>query len=213
MYTTLSGWSLFGKSDVLQLAYKHSQEMPVSFRARGIALPERLEAIVFKALAKDVVDRFQTINQLADELKLVQAELSSPHVREEVSDETSSWLRELIVAPQLLKNPERSTVALQDTPNLQGTNGASYVEVRELTPMRASSDEQTVDLKIPRRFVKSGRNTGFFLVAGAVAFGTFNAGEQANRSLNKLPVINNSLVEPQPMPTRRRINGWKNIRT
>jgi hypothetical protein len=98
---------------------------------------------------------------------------------------------------------------------LQETNAASNVEVREPTPMRSGPDEQTVDLKIPRHSLKVAGILVFVLIAGAVAFGTFNAGEQANRSINKLPVINNSLVEPQPMPNtapHQRVEEHQNLK-
>jgi serine/threonine protein kinase len=73
MYETLTGKPPFVGKNVLETAYKHMNEMPKPISAerpsdRSLA---RLEAVIFKCLAKDANDRYQSVSQLKADLDLL----------------------------------------------------------------------------------------------------------------------------------------------
>jgi serine/threonine protein kinase len=71
LYETLTGkLPILGKTMVDTMS-KHCSEMPPSFKVSrpDLYIPERLEAIVFKALAKDPADRQQSMDELKSDLE------------------------------------------------------------------------------------------------------------------------------------------------
>jgi serine/threonine protein kinase len=66
MYETLVGLPPFVGENVLETLQKHiTDEIPVFSSVRSdIAIPEELQAVIFKALAKDPIKRFQTVRDL-----------------------------------------------------------------------------------------------------------------------------------------------------
>ena len=72
IYETLTGkLPILGKTMVDTMS-KHVSEMPPTFLVArpDLYIPERLEQVVFKALAKDPNDRHQTMDELAQDLEL-----------------------------------------------------------------------------------------------------------------------------------------------
>ena len=69
MYRAISGKNIYDNTDVLQLMYKQISEMPPSFQAIGIDVPAEVEAVIFKALAKDPDARYQSMDDLAEGLE------------------------------------------------------------------------------------------------------------------------------------------------
>jgi len=71
LYETLTGkLPILGKTMVDTMS-KHCSETPPSFKVSrpDLYIPERLEAIIFKALAKDPADRQQTMDELKSDLE------------------------------------------------------------------------------------------------------------------------------------------------
>ncbi len=70
MYRTLSGSSPFFGQDPMECMYKQVNEAPNKFFDANpdSKVPEALEAIVFKCLAKEPGDRYQTMQELKDAL-------------------------------------------------------------------------------------------------------------------------------------------------
>ena len=68
MYETLTGRPPLIGDNTLEVLYKHINEMPASMSSKEHPIPPRLEAIVFKALAKLPSNRYQTMSQLEQEL-------------------------------------------------------------------------------------------------------------------------------------------------
>ncbi|HEY9775322.1 MAG TPA: protein kinase [Planktothrix sp.] len=64
MYQVLTGRAMFVEKDILQLIYRHVMESPASFESLGLNVPKELEEIVFKALAKNKNDRYQSMHEL-----------------------------------------------------------------------------------------------------------------------------------------------------
>jgi len=71
MYMTLVGKEPFVGANVLDTMYRRTVEDAKPFASINPQLncPEALEAIVFKALARDVADRYQTMLEVKTELE------------------------------------------------------------------------------------------------------------------------------------------------
>ncbi len=75
VYEWLCGYPPFMQGDFIQLGYQHSHEQPPSLRARVPSISPALEQVVFKALAKDPLQRFSNVHEFARAL----IEVSKPH--------------------------------------------------------------------------------------------------------------------------------------
>jgi eukaryotic-like serine/threonine-protein kinase len=73
MYRTVTGMPPFVGNDQIECMYKHVHETPESFKdvVPELNLPEALENIIFKAMAKDPADRYQTMNELREALGML----------------------------------------------------------------------------------------------------------------------------------------------
>ncbi|MBS1953634.1 MAG: protein kinase [Cyanobacteria bacterium SZAS-4] len=68
MYRTLSGRPLFSGDDIIELLFKQVSEPPAPFDP-DLNIPAELEAVIFKALAKDAGDRYQTMGEFKEALE------------------------------------------------------------------------------------------------------------------------------------------------
>lgn len=71
MYKTLTGSPIFQGTEMIELLFKQVSEHPLPFAeiCPDAEVPEELERIVFKSLAKDPNDRFQSMTDLKDVLE------------------------------------------------------------------------------------------------------------------------------------------------
>ncbi len=71
MYETLCGTPPHTGNNMLEVLYRHMNEVPKDFKSlkRGIIIPQRLEALIFKSLAKEPAQRPASMQALHDELK------------------------------------------------------------------------------------------------------------------------------------------------
>ncbi len=78
MYRSLAGICPVTGKDVLECMYKHVNETipPFSVTAPEAEIPERLEQIIMKALAKDPDERYATMNDLRADLEFCAEELA-----------------------------------------------------------------------------------------------------------------------------------------
>lgn len=78
MYRSLAGICPVTGKDVLECMYKHVNESipPFSVTAPEAEIPERLEAIIMKALAKDPDERYASMNDLRADLEMCAEELA-----------------------------------------------------------------------------------------------------------------------------------------
>ena len=141
MYRTLSGAPIFQYTDILQLAYKHAQELPQPFASLGVSVPMELEAIILKALSKEPEDRFQRMQEMRQALMELQTNIgqalttasgAAPETSSlgqtgsatpgaaSVSSETQAWLREL--TPGNIDADQTRT-----TPSLSGADEKTYI--------------------------------------------------------------------------------------
>jgi serine/threonine protein kinase len=76
MYETLTGNPPIQGTNMLEILFKHINEMPprLTQTASGMPFPAKLEAIVFKTLAKDPAERYQTMAALREDLVRYQRE-------------------------------------------------------------------------------------------------------------------------------------------
>ncbi len=77
MYRCLSGQPMFNCPDVVQLMYNQVTELPESFASKGVLLPPEIERIVFKSLAKNPAERFQSMKELMQALRQFKASMSA----------------------------------------------------------------------------------------------------------------------------------------
>jgi predicted Ser/Thr protein kinase len=70
LYEMLTGSPPFSGDTPVTIAYKHVKEDPVPPSRLGRDIPTQLDAIVLKALAKNPANRYQSANEMADDLGL-----------------------------------------------------------------------------------------------------------------------------------------------
>ena len=80
MYRVVSGRPMYEDNDVLQLMYQHITDMPASFESIGVDIPSELEAIIFKALAKDPDLRYQSMTDVMSALEQFRKSISADRV-------------------------------------------------------------------------------------------------------------------------------------
>ncbi|HEY9718254.1 MAG TPA: serine/threonine-protein kinase [Trichormus sp.] len=68
MYEALAGDPPHSGSNSLEILYKHINIVPPPMSEVGVTVPQRLEKIIFKALAKDPAERYQTMDTLSRDL-------------------------------------------------------------------------------------------------------------------------------------------------
>ena len=69
LYEMITGHPPFGGESAVVIAYKHVQEMPAAPRMVDPALPETLEAIILKCLAKNPANRYPSADDLRADLR------------------------------------------------------------------------------------------------------------------------------------------------
>ncbi|MBC7999419.1 MAG: serine/threonine protein kinase [Leptolyngbya sp.] len=71
MYESVAGSPPHAGANMLEVLYRHLNEVPKSFKNLkiGLVVPPQLEAIIFKCLAKDPALRYQSMQSLQEELK------------------------------------------------------------------------------------------------------------------------------------------------
>jgi CHASE2 domain-containing sensor protein/tRNA A-37 threonylcarbamoyl transferase component Bud32 len=77
LYMMLTGKKLFTGETSFALVQKHLNEAPASLATHVPGLPEELDQIVQKCLAKDPKDRYQTIHEVRDALQAVMRTVES----------------------------------------------------------------------------------------------------------------------------------------
>ncbi|HEY9681000.1 MAG TPA: serine/threonine-protein kinase [Oculatellaceae cyanobacterium] len=129
MYQALSGAPVFQGNDVLQLAFKHGQDLPEPLRAHGVGVPARLEAAIFRALAKEPEERFQKMRDLKQELSEINASLT-----------TADWQVHTIT---LASTSAANDASAKDKTLVQNTSEKTQAWLQELTPAnkKASSSQ------------------------------------------------------------------------
>ncbi|HEY9679585.1 MAG TPA: serine/threonine-protein kinase [Drouetiella sp.] len=68
MYETLTGRAAIAGDNTMEVLYNHLHEIPKPMKAPLIHVPAELERIVFKTLAKDPAQRYQSMDALRDDL-------------------------------------------------------------------------------------------------------------------------------------------------
>ncbi|CAN5412302.1 hypothetical protein BH10CYA1_BH10CYA1_01620 [soil metagenome] len=69
MYETLTGRPATSGDNTMEVLYNHIHEIPAPMKAPLTHVPPQLEKIVFKTLAKDASQRYQSMGELRDQLK------------------------------------------------------------------------------------------------------------------------------------------------
>jgi serine/threonine protein kinase len=106
MYETLTGVTPINGANMLEILYRHMNEMPRSMKkvAPSLKIPQQIEAIVFKALAKEPANRYNSMEELRQDL-------------EEFRGDNSHWLNNfkagwLLFKAKRRKSSSRDKIAL-----------------------------------------------------------------------------------------------------
>lgn len=93
MYRSVTGSNPFNGQDIIELLFKQVSEIPQSFEqvCPDFGLPEELEKIIFKAMAKDPSQRYQTMGDLKDAIDHLKDKLTNPKTA--VDGVTPLWKR------------------------------------------------------------------------------------------------------------------------
>jgi serine/threonine protein kinase len=205
MYKTLTGAPLFDTTDILQLAYKQAHEEPASIASLGIRLPDGLEAIVFKALAKDATERFQSVNEMVAALSVVRDGLKAKPPGAKVSQDTQAWLRELTPANQKSVLVDHTTEVSSQTETVGSLLSVSSSSSLDNSKSLKTDNEQTVLWVIPKKHLKLALSSVVVIVVGGLAyyFGVLSNSSNAPASRSIAPNTEgaNSLVEPSATPS------------
>lgn len=78
MYETIAGKPPLDGDNTLEILYKHVNEIPDTFHSRGVKVPNRLETIIFKAMAKDPAQRHASMGVLRDNLMELMQDRKTP---------------------------------------------------------------------------------------------------------------------------------------
>lgn len=87
LYELLTGQLPFNGETPISVALKHLQETPPSIRELNPEIPPLIEAIVMKAMAKDIEARYDNITEMIKDLKHAQNYLRDEHTRRLSHDE------------------------------------------------------------------------------------------------------------------------------
>jgi serine/threonine-protein kinase len=165
MYRTLCGRFMFDKSDVVQLMYKHISQMPRPFADFGVDVPESVEAIVFKALAKQPDNRFQSMSEMSQALRYAYANLGKEPSEREIAASAETATR--------LFWPANDLAGQSAAPLVEASNGDStasgattgplirptMTESGNVTGINNKTSSNTGGLNQPGTFADTG-NTG-----------------------------------------------------
>ncbi|HEY9760630.1 MAG TPA: protein kinase [Oculatellaceae cyanobacterium] len=144
MYQALSGAPVFQGNDVLQLAFKHGQDLPEPLRAHGVGIPARLEAAIFRALAKEPNERFQKMRDLKQELSEINASLT-------IADSQVQTI-------PLASTSAATDASCNDKTVVQNTSEKTQAWLQELTPAhkKASSNQDATNGPSPEETTSPG---------------------------------------------------------
>ncbi|MCC6978138.1 MAG: protein kinase [Candidatus Melainabacteria bacterium] len=129
MYRVVAGRPIFNTADPLETMFKQVCEMPDAFAIAcpDAEIPQQLEGVIFKCLAKDREERFQSMNDLRNELESVATHLRS--LKPQLSVNTLSLEAERVSGRKVeldsdswLSDLSQNTGALTPTPSFLNAN-------------------------------------------------------------------------------------------
>ncbi len=86
MYEMLCGHVPFDGDTPVAIAMKHLEETPQSLCAQNDKIPASVESVVFKAMSKDTHQRYQTVEEMAADLRQIMSDPSHMAVVENAAD-------------------------------------------------------------------------------------------------------------------------------
>jgi len=101
MYETLCGIPPFIGDSNLTTIYKHVNELPAPFsrHVKDDSLPGELQSIVFKALAKQPENRYQSASELAQALENLSQQKQPPNIKKGIiSSFPLKWMSKILIS-------------------------------------------------------------------------------------------------------------------
>lgn len=151
MYRALSGSPIFDTADVLQIMFHQVTEMPRPFSrvCPEHQIPEALEQIVFKCLAKDPADRFQSMNEIGEALNSLSIMTEAPANTQKVPQAEVLKLKENTIC--LSEQSQDWIDAGENTAHLEPGFGVAVPDVTVPAISSKPSTESTISIVLPKR--------------------------------------------------------------
>ena len=225
LYEMLSGVVPFNAETPLAIALRHVSEEPRPLHEIVPAVPEKLEAIVHKTLAKRPSDRFADANELRQEIFTAAQELGLEHAASNAANPSIEVLRDVgQTSPS-----GRLVIPLETVRQVQSATAATLTGAGEVKPAGESDTRTPIRREISRlniALADPGRRKRVYFVAAVVLViailgsvvvggrwwrGENIAGVSANPAAAVSPTPTPELSpspspspSPKPRPTRRR---------
>ncbi len=178
LYEMLTGTVPFKGDTPYVLMYKHFDEAPLPPAQLNATLPEGVNAIIQRAMAKNMADRFTSANTMADALNAISRDWIAPEVLEktaapgQLDRKVPDLNSETLTASALADNSTTAsgtaaapshdnTLPLVKTPT-NSNNGAPSLSTAEFLPL------VNVPIKRKRTIAHPSRRVGLFALIGLV---------------------------------------------
>jgi serine/threonine-protein kinase len=152
MYRTVSGKQPITGNDLIEYLYKHVNETPAAFSivCPELAIPEELEATIFKAMAKQPDDRYQSMGDLRAALDQVYQTIPGDSLTRTDIPRLEMPSTEVSSPTLVLENNESS----QDNVAASAESNAAENKPAEASAVKAlvSVEKDAIAIKIPNKF-------------------------------------------------------------
>jgi serine/threonine-protein kinase len=136
LYETLTGELPYDAESPISVAMKHVNDPPRSPREANLEVPEPLDAITLKLLAKDPEDRYASASELADDLERVRSGLPPAAVG---TEKTTAATTTPLAAPPTTRGARTAKTAVRppvaSPPRAPGRGGRRGGRVRALAAL------------------------------------------------------------------------------
>ena len=120
-YRLFTGRPPFSNEDIAALTLQHLQEQPVSPTQLNLLLPPRFEGVLLKALAKQIGDRYPSINVFLEELTAAASAQTRPASLPHADAPAAPASQEPLAPPRSPSLPHRDALARRSHPQQEGT--------------------------------------------------------------------------------------------
>lgn len=198
MYRTLTGKPAVAGASAMECFNKHATAVPASFAdvAPELMLPPSLEAIVFKAMAKEIDDRYESMSELRDQLMYelsLLSEISSSMPAGTVRAFQPAQVAGQNISQQNLQSQSAITAQSQSAGTSQSAAPQTSMPSQQLQQQQPYLDTSNVDISS---------------VAARIANQSSNSVMRADESPTQLSAMNmsqfesaNSMTQTQYQPS------------
>jgi serine/threonine protein kinase len=178
MYRTLTGECAINGNNLLEVLYKQVNEQPAAFDAtlREEQTYVNIEKVIFKAMAKELVDRYQSMNQLKDALMHAVERgakgLSTTTGMMPFSTSIAPGTESGTAAPDGGQTRGSPSTSLTGTPALtKPGETASHIPITSLFSGPSQTEQKLLQTTGPIKLPRNNRLLIFAVIAGLICAG------------------------------------------